>query len=55
MLRILVTDDHSMLMSEADAFIFVQRILEEELRSSFYIDNLISSYIVFNTISDKEV
>lgn len=54
MLRILVTDDHSILMSEADAFIFVQRILEE-LRSSCYTDNLISSYIVFNTISDKEV
>lgn len=55
MLRILVTELHGVLMSEADDVLFFHRILEKEVLSSFYTANLTSSYIVFNAVSDKEV
>lgn len=52
MWRILVTDLHGVLMSEADDFLFFHSSLEKELLSSLYTDSLTSSYIV---ISDKKV
>lgn len=56
MLRILVTDLPGIFMSEADDFFFFHRILEKEFLSSFYNSQPhVTAFIVFNTISNKEV